>query len=60
MLFRQHLRHHLIQESIEAQHAAYKEAHPEFTQLLADFVQTLLHQKPDDVFAFARTYFAEG
>ena len=33
-------------------------AHPELRDLLADLVQNILHQKPADVYAFVREYFA--
>jgi Regulatory subunit of type II PKA R-subunit len=39
-------------------HTAYLKQHPEITTLMNDFLSAVLLQKPADVRAFARTYFA--
>jgi hypothetical protein len=36
----------------------YLANHPEFQQLMSDFLQHLLHQKPEDVFKATAEYFA--
>ncbi len=38
-------------------HAEYMRLHPELRALLADFVQALFIQKPEDVFQFAQDFF---
>lgn len=45
-------------EELKADHTRYMKQHPELQTLLADFMQFLLLQKPDDVIAFAAEYFA--
>ncbi|XP_040027797.2 ciliogenesis-associated TTC17-interacting protein isoform X1 [Gasterosteus aculeatus] len=44
-------------EELKADHASYLRCHPEFRALTADFLQSLLLKKPDDVFKFSREYF---
>ncbi|KAJ1635162.1 hypothetical protein T492DRAFT_968641 [Pavlovales sp. CCMP2436] len=43
---------------LKAEHEAYLRAHPEVPRLLNDFVSSCLVQQPNDVFEFAREYFA--
>ncbi|RKP00278.1 hypothetical protein CXG81DRAFT_27002 [Caulochytrium protostelioides] len=45
-------------EALREQHAAYVRAHPEIRTITGDFLHALLHEKPDDVLAFTKTYFA--
>ncbi|KAI8911723.1 hypothetical protein EDD86DRAFT_188935, partial [Gorgonomyces haynaldii] len=35
----------------------YIQTHPEVKQYMQDFLQMLVHQKPEDVFEFTRQYF---
>lgn len=46
------------QEELKADHMSYVRHHPELRAILADFLQFLLLRKPQDVFSFAREYFA--
>ena len=45
------------QEQLENDHKEYMLAHPELRAILADFLQSLLIHKPDDVYQFARDTF---
>ncbi|XP_037314206.2 ciliogenesis-associated TTC17-interacting protein isoform X3 [Pungitius pungitius] len=45
-------------EELKADHTSYLRRHPEIRALTADFLESLLLRKPDDVFKFAREYFA--
>ncbi|XP_042562179.1 ciliogenesis-associated TTC17-interacting protein [Clupea harengus] len=45
-------------EELKADHMSYVRHHPELRAVLADFLQFLLLRKPQDVFSFAREYFA--
>ncbi|KAL7890639.1 hypothetical protein AOLI_G00001150 [Acnodon oligacanthus] len=45
-------------EELKADHSSYVRHHPELKTLLADFLQFLLLRKPQDVFSFARDFFA--
>ncbi|KAL2102772.1 hypothetical protein ACEWY4_001940 [Coilia grayii] len=45
-------------EELKADHMSYVRHHPELRALLADFLQFLLLRKPQDIFSFAREYFA--
>lgn len=47
-----------LQEELKADHMSYVRHHPELRAVLADFLQFLLLRKPQDVFSFAREYFA--
>jgi hypothetical protein len=40
-------------------HEQYVLKHPELRNLLSDYLQTLLLQKPKDVYAWTREYFSE-
>ena len=48
------------QESFSALHKSYLDTHPEIRSFLSDYMQLLLHRKPDDVYAFTRDYFGAG
>ncbi|KAJ3411309.1 hypothetical protein HDV05_002413 [Chytridiales sp. JEL 0842] len=37
-------------------HAKYIEKHPELRKIMADYLQLVLHRKPDDVYAFTKTW----
>lgn len=50
--------HYQLQEQLENDHKQYMLAHPELRAILADFLQSLLIHKPDDVYQFARETFA--
>mmetsp|Transcript_31753 Transcript_31753/g.36099 ORF Transcript_31753/g.36099 Transcript_31753/m.36099 type:complete len:302 (-) Transcript_31753:414-1319(-) len=39
-------------------HGKYLDAHPELNEVLNDFTSSVLLHKPDDIFAYARKYFA--
>lgn len=45
-------------EQLEIDHKEYMAAHPELKAILADFLQSLLIHKPDDVYQFAHDAFA--
>ncbi|XP_056315629.1 ciliogenesis-associated TTC17-interacting protein [Danio aesculapii] len=45
-------------EELKADYSSYIRQHPELKALLADFLQFLLLRKPQDVFSFARDFFA--
>ena len=47
----------VFQEELMASHSDYMRQHPELRALLADFVQTLFIQKPDNIFKFAHDFF---
>lgn len=47
-----------VQEELENDHKQYMLAHPELRAILADFLQSLLIHKPDNVYQFARDTFA--
>ncbi|KAI9179837.1 hypothetical protein H9P43_005168 [Blastocladiella emersonii ATCC 22665] len=51
---------HEIKNQEEDQLQAMLARRPELCEMLADFVRSLLVKKPDDVYAFARDYFALG
>ena len=48
----------IVQEQLEIAHKEYMSAHPELKAILADFLQSLLIHKPDNVYQFARDAFA--
>ncbi|KAJ3054735.1 hypothetical protein HK097_000982 [Rhizophlyctis rosea] len=39
-------------------HQTYIENHPELYSVMADYLQLILHRKPDDVYAFTTEYFS--
>ncbi|KAJ3043996.1 hypothetical protein HDV00_003524 [Rhizophlyctis rosea] len=43
---------------LTAAHQAYIEEHPELRSVMADYLQLLLHRKPEDVYAFTAEYFS--
>jgi guanylate kinase len=43
---------------LKVEHEAYLRARPEINQLLNDFVTSCLVQQPNDIFEYARDYFA--
>ncbi|XP_077055428.1 ciliogenesis-associated TTC17-interacting protein [Siphateles boraxobius] len=45
-------------EELKADYSSYIRQHPELKPLMADFLQFLLLRKPQDVFSFARDFFA--
>ncbi|XP_056122885.1 ciliogenesis-associated TTC17-interacting protein [Rhinichthys klamathensis goyatoka] len=45
-------------EELKADYSSYIRQHPELKALMADFLQFLLLRKPQDVFSFARDFFA--
>ncbi|XP_051562229.1 ciliogenesis-associated TTC17-interacting protein isoform X2 [Myxocyprinus asiaticus] len=45
-------------EELKADYLSYVRQHPELKALMADFLQFLLLRKPQDVFSFARDFFA--
>lgn len=44
-------------QEIEKIHSEYIKKHPEIRDFLADYLQLLLHRKPDDVYSFTVEYF---
>lgn len=44
-------------EEIEQSHSQYLAQHPELKAFLADYLQLLMHQKPEDVYKFTYEYF---
>jgi hypothetical protein len=52
--------HHTHQNILSKAHEQYLLEHPGLRDLLSDYLQTLLLQKPTDVLAFTRDYFATG
>ena len=47
------------QESFATLHKKYLESHPEIRSFLSDYMQLLLHRKPEDVYKFTTEYFAK-
>ena len=47
-----------VQEELIDEHNTYIRRHPELQAILADFLQFLLLRKPDDIFDFAKDFFA--
>ncbi|KAK7155022.1 hypothetical protein R3I93_009845 [Phoxinus phoxinus] len=45
-------------EELKADYSSYIRQHPELKALMADFLQFLLLRKPQDIFSFARDFFA--
>lgn len=48
----------VIQAELEQSYRQYMANNPELRAVLADFMQAVLIQKPDDVYAFAGEFFA--
>ena len=46
------------QEELEESHRQYMQENPGLKAILADFLQALLIQKPDNVYEFARDFFS--
>ncbi len=46
-----------MQDDLEESYKSYLQNNPELRAILADFMQAVLIQKPDDVYQFARDYF---
>ena len=46
------------QEDLKGSYQEYMRQNPELRAMLADFMQALLIQKPDNVYEFAREFFA--
>jgi hypothetical protein len=44
-------------QEIEKVHYKYIQNHPEIRDFLADYMQLLMHRKPDDVYSFTNEYF---
>ncbi|XP_011407155.1 PREDICTED: ciliogenesis-associated TTC17-interacting protein-like [Amphimedon queenslandica] len=45
-------------DALIEEHSQFVETHPELGAILADFLQSLLIHKPDDVYGFAYDFFA--
>ena len=43
-------------EEISNAHIKYIQDHPELREIMADYLQLILHRKPLDVFAFTATW----
>eukprot|EP00444_Apocalathium_aciculiferum_P029138 CAMPEP_0183442912 /NCGR_PEP_ID=MMETSP0370-20130417/89961_1 /TAXON_ID=268820 /ORGANISM="Peridinium aciculiferum, Strain PAER-2" /LENGTH=92 /DNA_ID=CAMNT_0025632715 /DNA_START=96 /DNA_END=374 /DNA_ORIENTATION=+ len=48
----------LREEELRQEHARYLEQHPELRQVLNDFMSSVLLNRPDHVFDFAKNYFS--
>lgn len=48
----------VIQAELEQSYRQYMADNPELKAVLADFMQAVLIQKPDDIYAFAEEFFA--
>ena len=46
-----------MQDDLEESYECYLQGNPELRAILADFMQAVLIQKPDNVYQFARDYF---
>ena len=46
-----------VKSQIQQTHLAYIQEHPEIKDFLSDYLQILIHQKPDNVYEFTRDYF---
>jgi hypothetical protein len=46
-----------VKSQIQQTHLAYIQEHPEIKDFLSDYMQILIHQKPDNVYEFTRDYF---
>lgn len=46
-----------IKEEIKSEHVQYIKCHPEIRDILNDFLSSLLLEKPDDIYLYARKYF---
>ena len=47
-----------IKEEIKSEHVQYMKSHPEIRDILNDFLSSLLLEKPDDIYIYARKYFS--
>lgn len=47
-----------IKEEIKSEHVQYIKSHPEIRDILNDFLSSLLLEKPDDIYYYARKYFS--
>jgi len=45
-------------ESLATAYQKYVNEHPELKDILTDFLRLVLHRKPDDVYAFSKSYFS--
>lgn len=48
----------VVQAELEDSYQQYMTENPELRAVLADFMQAVLIQKPDDVYVFAKDFFA--
>lgn len=46
-----------IKEEIKSEHVQYIRNHPEIRDILNDFLSSLLLEKPEDIYFYARKYF---
>lgn len=47
-----------IKEEIKLEHVQYIKSHPEIRDILNDFLSSLLLEKPQDIYVYARKYFS--
>ena len=47
-----------IKEEIKSEHVQYIKSHPEIRDILNDFLSSLLLEKPEDIYIYARKYFS--
>jgi len=47
-----------IKEEIKSEHVQYVKSHPEIRDILNDFLSSLLLEKPEDIYHYARKYFS--
>ena len=46
-----------IKEEIKKEHVEYLQKHPEITEIMNDFVSSLLLEKPENIYVYAKDYF---
>jgi guanylate kinase len=47
-----------VKSDVQTEHLDYIKSHPEIRDILNDFISTLLLEKPDDIFSYAKNHFA--
>lgn len=47
-----------IKEEIKLEHIEYIKTHPELKEILNDFITSLLLEKPENIYVYARKYFS--
>ena len=47
-----------IKEEIKLEHVEYMKSHPELRDILNDFISSLLLDKPENIYNYAKDYFS--